>query len=117
MTITTDIDSRRDTTGLAAAIEGSFAVPYAPWVWNVALDDTGGMTVAHCDAACIEPAAECACYVQGNQSTFTAADVNAAYEHLAQWKARLCCPDPGNFCAEDADQILQHMIYGRTIFG
>lgn len=117
MTITADNDTRRDTTQIAAAIEGSFAVPYAPWVWNVALDDTGGMTVDHCDAACNEPSSECACYVAGNQSTFTATEVNAAYEDLAHARARLCCPHPGNFCAEDADQILQHLLYGRPVFG
>lgn len=117
MTTITEPATRHDATTIAEAIEGSFAVPYAPWVWQININEVGDMTIAHCREECIEPSAECQCYTDANTTTVNATQVSDAYAYVAARPRRLCCPDPDNFCAEDADQILQHLLYGRVVFG
>lgn len=117
MTTFTEPITRHDATQIAEAIEGSFAIPYAPWVWQIVLSDNDDMTISHCRVECPEPSAECQCYLDGNTTTVDATRISYTYERVASLPRRLCCPDPDNFCAEDADQILQNLLYGQTVFG
>lgn len=101
---------------LAEAIDGSHDTQYAPWVWGLTPVGRGALHVQHCLPDCEAPDSPCACLEAQHASTLTAASLRTAF--LAARTARaLCCPDPQNFCAEDADQVLQRALYGGTVFG
>ncbi|RGE19073.1 hypothetical protein [Leucobacter sp. wl10] len=103
-------------TSLAEAIDGSHDVQYAPWVWGIECLGRGALRVRHCTPDCDDPAGVCPCYRAKHATILTATRLRAVFTQARGTRA-LCCPDPDNFCAEDADQILQRALYGELVFG
>lgn len=103
-------------TTLADTIDGSHDTQYAPWVWRLTPTGRGALFVQHCTPDCEVPESACACFEAQQQSTLTAGALRTAYRQARDVGA-LCCPEPENFCAEDADQVLQRALYSQLVFG
>lgn len=103
-------------TTLAEAIDGSHDTQYAPWIWRLTPTHRGALLVQHCTPECEVPESACACFEAQHQIALVARSLRTAYRQ-ARDAGALCCPEPENFCAEDADQVLQRALYGRLVFG
>lgn len=101
---------------LNIALENSTEYRYAPWIHQVTTNPRGAIAVIHCAKECDYPGDNCECSPEENTTTATSREIRTAYT-AATLAGALCCTKPENFCAEDADQILQRLAYGKTIFG
>lgn len=71
-----------------------------------------GLNVAHCVASCPEPTS-CTCE---EITHFTPHQLVDAYCIVLEY-AQFCCPVLDNFCAQDADLVLQIALYQEIVFG
>lgn len=98
----------------AAAIHDAHDPERHPWVY--ATGTTGGghvLLVAHCVKDCSEPAT-CDCE---EQTCIEQKTLSTLYVQAVGADALCCGRDIENWCAQDADTILQIALWGEMVFG
>ena len=98
----------------ATALEDSHDPDQHPWVYALEVTDRGhGLNVAHCIETCTEPAT-CDC----EEQTYLDHETLATLYVQAVGADALCCGrDIEQWCAQDADTILQIALWEALIFG
>ncbi len=87
---------------------------WAPWWLDIEPGGRGELQVTHWEDVPERDIDE-ATGAGVSRSRITSAALRAARE-AAEDAGATCCPR-GWYCAEDADQILQRAVYGRTVWG
>jgi len=98
----------------AAAIHDAHDPERHPWVYATAPVEGGHvLMVAHCRKDCPEPTA-CGCEEQTRLDWET---LSTLYVQAVGADVLCCGRDIENWCAQDADTMLQAALWGELVFG